>query len=464
MKMWGGRFSRETNPGFLEFTSSVGFDARLYPYDLACGKAWAGALRLAGVLSPAEEDDIKEALGRIDEEFRNESFEFEPADEDIHTAVERRLVEMVGPAGGKLRTGRSRNDQVATDTRLLVMDRCPVVTEGLRALQEALIARAGDTLDVVVPGHTHLQQAQPVLLAHLLLAFVYMFERDVQRVEEARGRADSMTLGSAAFAGTGVDVDRELLARELGFSRPCPNSVDGVSDRDFVCDTLYAISMVMVHLSRLSEQVVLWCSQEFGLLELDDRWATGSSIMPQKKNPDAAELIRGKSGRVIGDLVAVLTILKGLPLAYNRDLQEDKEPLFDALDTVTGCLHVMERTIDTMSLDRERARELVEGGLMTATDLADFLAEKGMEFPRAHEIVGQVVTYCLREGKGLTDLTTDELGRFSALLDSEALRWLSVEESLARRGCLGGTSPVETARQLESARRMVSGPSRHKPL
>ncbi len=457
MKMWGGRFSGETNQEFLEFSSSIGFDVRLYPYELACGKAWAEALRLAGVLTPGEEDSIGKALDRIEEEFRDGSFGFGPADEDIHTAVERRLVEIVGPIGGKLRTGRSRNDQVATDTRLLVMDSCMVLIEGLRALQDALIGSAAETLDVAIPGHTHLQQAQPVLLAHLLLAFVYMLERDVRRVEQARASADSMPLGSAAFAGTSVNVDRELLARDLGFSCPCLNSVDGVSDRDFVCDTLYALSMVMVHLSRLSEQIVLWCSQEFGLLELDDRWATGSSIMPQKKNPDGAELVRGKSGRVIGGLVAVLTVLKGLPLAYNRDLQEDKEPLFDALDTVTGCLHVMEQTVDTMSFDRERARELVRGGLITATDLADFLVEKGMDFPQAHEVVGKVVAYCLKEGKGLDDLTVDELQGFSGLLDAEALRWLSVEESLARRACLGGTSPLEIARQLESTRRMVSG-------
>ena len=457
MKMWGGRFSQEPNPGFLQFTSSTEFDVRLYPYDIQCTAAWAGALVKAGIISAEEEAGIKSALDRIRGELNDGSFEFKPADEDIHTAIERRLVEIVGPSGGKVRTGRSRNDQVATDTRLLVMDQCPVVVEGLRALQGALCDRAGETLDVAVPGHTHLQLAQPVLLAHLLLAFLHMFERDVRRLGAVVAGADSMPLGSAAFAGTSVDVDLEELAVELGFSSTAPNSVDAVSDRDFVCDTLYALSMVMVHLSRLSEQLILWCSSEFGLLELDDRWSTGSSIMPQKKNPDACELIRGKTGRVAGDLVAVLMVLKGLPLSYNRDLQEDKEPLFDALDTVVGCLHVMERTVDTMSLDEERARALLECGLITATDLADYLAEKGMDFPRAHEVVGRVVTYCLEEGKELTDLTLPELERFSDLLDEEALKRVSVEESLARRRCLGGTSPGEVAHQLEAARRMVSG-------
>lgn len=460
MKMWGGRFETEPDLGFIEFSSSIGFDARLYPYDLECTRAWSAELKDVGILSATEESSIQEALSKIKDEFDSGSFEFLPSDEDIHTAVERRLVEMIGEEGGKVRTGRSRNDQVATDLRLLVMDTSRSIVNRIRALQSALIVQAEKHIDLSIPGHTHLQQAQPVLLAHALLAFVNMLERDAGLISSAADLADNMPLGSGALAGTALPVNRGRLAQNLGFSRVSNNSIDAVSDRDFVCAAIFGLSMVMVHLSRLSEQIVLWCSQEFGIARLDDAWATGSSLMPQKKNPDGAELVRAKTGRVVGNLMAVLIVLKGLPLSYNRDLQEDKEGLFDGLDTVAGCLLIMERTVATMSFDKERAAVLCAGGFLTATDLADYLVSKGIEFPAAHSIVGEVVSYCLREQKTLLDLSSSELAGFSKSFGADALEWLSVDASMARRAAEGGTAPDEVRRQLDAAKKVVSGPGR----
>jgi argininosuccinate lyase len=457
MKMWGGRFEKEPEGGFLSFSSSLDFDVRLFPYDIKCTGAWAVALRSAGVLTTEEEIEIVGALEQVREELESGSFEFLPTDEDIHTAIERRVQELAGSSGGKIRTGRSRNDQVATDMRLFVMEQCESTIELVKALQKALLEKARETSDLPVPGHTHLQQAQPVLLAHLLLAFIYMLERDVKRLKSARYGADSMPLGSGALAGTTIAVDRGALASLCGFSRPSENSADAVSDRDFVCDMLFSLSLLMVHLSRLAEQVILWCSAEFGLAEIDDAWATGSSLMPQKKNPDGPELVRAKTGRVIGSLVSMLAVLKALPLTYNRDLQEDKEPLFDAIHTATGCLKLMEGTLSTMRFNRERAQVLLGRGFITATDLADFLVERGMEFPRAHEIVGELVSFCIKEGRAIDELSLPELERFSGLFDEEAYSWISVEKSLARHNAIGGTSPDMVSNQITEAERMVSG-------
>jgi len=456
VKMWGGRFGEEPDKGFMAFSASIGYDMRLYPYDIECTRAWCKALTRAGVLTATEEKVVTEALDAVRSEFDSGSFAVELSDEDIHTAVERRLVEIAGPAAGKVRTGRSRNDQVATDMRMFTLEQCGLLKEGVKALQTALIDQAESAAGVAVPGHTHLQQAQPVLLAHELLAFVHMLQRDLSLLAAAREAADCLPLGSGALAGSTVAVDRLELADMLGFSSVSANSMDAVSDRDFVCDLSYAMSMVMVHLSRLAEQVVLWASAEWGLAELHDSWATGSSLMPQKKNPDGAELVRGKTGRVIGSLVGMLTVMKGLPLAYNRDLQEDKEGLFDSVDTVLGCLSVMEGTIGTITFNRERAAELVSGGFMAATDLADYLASKGMGFPQAHSVVGEVVAYCLEQGKGLEALTLPELAGFSTLFEEDALTWLTPAASIARRSCTGGTAPDAVKRQMADARAMVS--------
>ena len=457
MKMWGGRFDGEPDAGFMQFSSSISFDVRLYPYDIECTRAWAEALVGAGVLSADESLNISGALDSVKEEFDSGAFTLSPDDEDIHTAIERRLVELIGSEAGKVRTGRSRNDQVATDTRMFVMDQCARLAAGMRLLQTALIDKAADSIDIVVPGHTHLQQAQPVLLAHALLAFVQMLERDAALLNGASKAADSLPLGSGALAGTTLDVDREALADRLGFSGVSANSLDAVGDRDFACDLVYALAMVMVHLSRLSEQVILWASAEWGIAELGDAWSTGSSLMPQKKNPDSAELVRGKTGRLLGDLLALLTTLKGLPLSYNRDLQEDKEPLFDAVDTASASLDVMGQTVATLTFDRERAASLAAGGFMTATDLADYLAEKGLQFPEAHGIVGRIVTYCIAQGKGLGDLSAEEMLEFSELLGPDALEWTGAEASAGRRVCTGGTAPEAVARQIALAREMIAG-------
>ena len=455
--MWGGRFDKEPDLGFMQFSSSIRFDVRLYPYDIACSAAWASALHGAGVLSVEERELIREALVRIRGELERGDFTFLETDEDIHTAVERRLVEITGPSGGKVRTGRSRNDQVATDMRLFVMDECARLSNCLRGLQRALAEKAESGIDIIVPGHTHLQQAQPVLLAHALLAFVHMLQRDITTFAAASSMADCLPLGSGALAGTGIAVDREALAVELGFSSVTRNSLDAVSDRDFVCAALFACSMTMVHLSRLAEQVILWCSSEFGMATLDDSWATGSSLMPQKKNPDGPELVRGKTGRVQGDLMGMLTVLKGLPLAYNRDLQEDKEGLFDALDTTSSCLKVMKGTVSTISFDAERAAVLSAGGFMTATDLAEYLTGRGLPFPDAHRVVGEVVACCAERGVELSALTAEEIGVFSEGLGAEALEVLSPAASVERRSATGGTAPEEVRRQLVMVKAMIEG-------
>lgn len=455
MKMWGGRFGEEPDESFLEFSSSASFDVRLYPYDLECTRAWAGALAGAGIISSAELSSIESSLDAVASELGSGAFAPLPSDEDIHTAIERRLVELAGDAAGKVRTGRSRNDQVATDMRLFTMDACESLSGRAKELQSALLDQADAYFDVIVPGHTHLQQAQPVLLAHVMLAFVQMLQRDVGSFAVARSAADCMPLGSGALAGTGFDIDTDSLASALGFTRVSANSLDAVSDRDFELDLMHAMSKTMVHLSRLAEQVILWASAEWGLAVLCDAWSTGSSLMPQKKNPDAAELVRGKTGRVLGAHFGLLTVMKGLPLAYNRDMQEDKEGLFDAFDTTAACLKVMERTLATMSFDRERAAELASGGFMAATDLADYLAARGMGFPQAHEVVGQAVAYCLQEGKTLEALTLDELARFSELLGADALEQLTPASCVARRACRGGTAPDEVRARIEEARKLL---------
>lgn len=456
MKMWGGRFTAGPDDLFMEFSRSIGFDARLYPYDIRCTRAWAEALAGASMITAGELSSIESALTRVSDELDSGAFEVMATDEDIHTAVERRLVEIAGEAAGMVRAGRSRNDQVATDMRLFAMDSCVSLAASVKTLQSALLDRAGDTVDVIVPGHTHLQQAQPVLLAHALLAFVEMLQRDLALLDAARRSADLMPLGSAALAGTTAAVDREALASALGFSRISDNSLDAVSDRDFVCSLLFACSMIMAHLSRLAEQVVLWASSEWGLAELDESWSTGSSLMPQKKNPDGAELVRGKAGRTFGSLMAMLTVLKGLPLSYNRDLQEDKEGLFDAVDTTAGSLAVMAGTVGTMSFDAAAAARVSEGGFMTATDLADRLVEKGMSFPRAHEIVGRLVSRCAASGRDLSSLSESELKEISELLPEACAGGLDAESCIKARNVHGGTAREQVTARIADARGRLS--------
>ncbi|HET7342007.1 MAG TPA: argininosuccinate lyase, partial [Methylomirabilota bacterium] len=418
-KTWGGRFSQSADPTAERFTGSLAFDQRLWPFDVAGSLAWARALVRAGLLTAAEGDTIAKGLTAVRGELEAGTFPFRPELEDIHTNVERRLVELVGDVGGKLHTGRSRNDQIALDERLYLRDVLARTSAGLRDVQEALLARAADTLDAPMPGYTHLQRAQPVVLAHHLLAYVFMLQRDRERLADAGRRADALPLGAAALAGTAFAIDRETLARDLGFSGVTANSLDAVSDRDYVLEFLAAAAIAGVHFSRLAADLTLWATAEFGFVEFADAWATGSSIMPQKKNPDVAELIRGKSGRLHGNLVAVLTTLKGLPLTYNSDMQEDKEPLFDSVDTLEAILGVLPPLLRSLTFRLERMRAAAGESFSTATDLADYLVRKGLPFRQAHEVVGRAVRHALERGVGLEALGVDELRRFCDLIGGD---------------------------------------------
>jgi argininosuccinate lyase len=454
-KTWGGRFTGSADPAAERFTASLAFDQRLWRYDIAGSVAWARALVRAGLLTTAEGEAIVKGLEAVRGELEAGTFPFRPALEDIHTNVERRLVELIGEVGGKLHTGRSRNDQIALDERLYLRDVVAHTVAGLRATQDALLARAAASVDAPMPGYTHLQRAQPVLLAHHLLAYVFMFQRDRARFVDCGRRADVLPLGAGALAGTAFPIDREALARELGFASVSANSLDAVSDRDYVLEYLAAAAITGVHLSRLAADLTLWATAEFGFVEFADAWATGSSIMPQKKNPDVAELIRGKSGRLHGNLVAVLTMMKGLPLAYNSDMQEDKEPLFDSVDTLAAIVAVVPPMLESLTFHVDRMRAAAGESFATATDLADYLVRKGLPFRQAHEIVGRVVRLALERGVGLEALSIDDLRRFSDLIAADVQQALTVEASLRARAVTGGTAPEAVRRALAQARELV---------
>lgn len=448
-KLWGGRFKESTNELVEEFTESVSYDNRLAPFDIAGSIAHVKMLEKQRILKPEEAQKIIEGLNKTLKEVESGRFEWKRELEDVHMNVEKRLTEIVGPVGGKLHTGRSRNDQVVTDVRLYVRKEIEEILELLKNLRRAFWKQAKENLDVVMPGYTHLQIAQPVLYSHHMLAYYWMFKRDEERFKDTLKRVNVSPLGSAALAGTSYPLDREFTARLLGFDGVTRNSMDAVSDRDFVVETIFNCAMVMMHLSRLSEELVLWSTEEFGFIELPDAFCTGSSIMPQKKNPDVSELTRGKTGRVYGDLVAILTVLKGLPLTYNRDLQEDKEPLFDAIDTVKLSLKVNALIVEGMKPKKERMREQAKKGFSLATDVADYLAKKGVPFREAHRIVGELVSYCLDNSKGLEDLTLDEFKKFSDKFDKDVLNLMSVEGSINSRNITGGTAREQVEKEVE---------------
>jgi argininosuccinate lyase len=454
-KTWSGRFSTDADPTAEKFTGSLAFDQRLWPQDIAGSMAWASALERAGVLTAAERDTIRDGLARVRHELETGTFTFRPELEDIHTNVERRLIELTGAVGGKLHTGRSRNDQIALDERLYLREVLAAVRDGLRAVQQVLVDRASESVDVAMPGYTHLQRAQPVVLAHHLLAYVEMLERDRQRLADCAARNDIMPLGAAALAGTAFPVDRDALARDLGFRGVSANSLDAVSDRDHVVEFLAAAAVIGMHLSRLAGDLTLWATAEFGFVEFSDAFATGSSIMPQKKNPDVAELMRGKSGRLYGNLLAVLTAMKGLPLTYNSDMQEDKEPWFDSVDTLEAILAVLPPMLASLTFRADRMRRAAGENFATATDLADYLVKKGLPFRDAHEIVGRVVRHAMDSGKELDTLSLDELRAFSPLIKKDVHAALSVDASLAARSVAGGTAPDAVRRALADARRLV---------
>ncbi len=454
-KPWAGRFTQAADPTAEGFTASLAFDRRLWPYDVTGSVAWAKALGRAGLLSAAEQDRMVRGLQTVREELRSGAFPFRPELEDIHMNVERRLQDLIGDVGGKLHTGRSRNDQIALDERLYLRDVGARTVEGLRRVQQALVARAAETVETPLPGYTHLQRAQPIVLAHHLLAYVFMLQRDRERFRDCGARADVLPLGSGALAGTAFPIDREALAKDLGFAAVSPNSLDAVSDRDYVLEYLAAGAISGMHLSRLAADLTLWATAEFGFVEFSDAFATGSSIMPQKKNPDVAELIRGKSGRLYGNLQSVLTTMKGLPLAYNADMQEDKEPFFDSVDTLEAILAVLPPMLASLTFRTDRMRRAAGEHFSTATDLADYLVRRGLPFRRAHEVVGRVVRHALDEGKALEDLGLAELRRFSPLFDGDVKDAITVDASLRARAVTGGTAPAAVRRALALARTLM---------
>ena len=451
-KLWGGRFVTHTVESVENFTASIAVDARLYRHDIMGSIAHAKMLARQRIISSIEARKIVRGLQAIEREIDNGKFAFSNADEDIHMNIERRLTERIGSAGGKLHTARSRNDQVALDMRLFLRDEVKLILDALATLCQELVKTAQKHLDVIMPGYTHLQRAQPVLFAHHLLAYVEMFLRDSERFADGLERINVLPLGSGALAGTTFPIDRLYVAKLLGFRRISKNSIDAVSDRDFLLEFLAAASILFVHLSRLADELVLWSSQEFGFIELPEGYCTGSSMMPQKKNPDVPELIRGKTGRVFGHLHALLTIMKGLPLAYNRDLQEDKLPLFDTVDTVKASVKMMSEIVAGMKVGRERMQRAVENGFMNATDVADYLAERGVPFRDAHEITGRIVQFCLTNNKRIDDLSLDEFKRFSAKFDKSIYDYLKVEAVVARRSALGGTARQNVLRRLKELR------------
>ncbi len=455
MTMWGGRFQAETDELMRQFNDSIRFDRRLYRADVQGSIAYAGALARAGLISAEEREELTAGLEQVRAEFDAGTFQIQPGDEDIHTAVERRLGELVGPAAGKLHTGRSRNDQVATDLRLYLLDEINALHKGLMTLQEAILQQAEAHLQVVMPGYTHLQPAQPILFSHWLMAYFWKFQRDQERLADAARRTRVCPLGSGALAGNPFGLDRRALAADLGFERVSANSVDGVSDRDFVVEFLAWAALTQVHLSGLAEDVILWSSREFGFVELDERYATGSSLMPQKKNPDALELLRGKSGRVIGHLTGLLTTLKGLPLAYNKDLQEDKEGLFDTIDTLKLELTVAAGVVHTLQVNIDRIEAALDTELL-ATDLADHLVRRGIPFRESHHLIGQIVRRAEELGCNLRELNLAEYRAIHpALDDEEVYALLDARRSVEARASEGGTAPAAVVAQIERARLTV---------
>ena len=456
MKLWGGRFQKETDNLVNDFNASIQFDERLYREDITGSMAHAAMLAQCGIISQADAEAIRKGLQGILEDVEAGKVEFTAENEDIHMNVEALLTARIGDAGKRLHTARSRNDQVALDFRMYVREQIPTIIGQLLELERVLCRRAEDYQTAVMPGYTHLQRAQPISFAQHLMAYANMFARDVTRLEDCKKRLNECPLGSGALAGTTYPIDRFLTAGALGFDGPMSNSLDGVSDRDYALELLSALSILMMHLSRFSEEIILWCSWEFKFIELDDAYATGSSIMPQKKNPDVAELVRGKTGRVYGDLMSLLTAMKGLPLAYNKDMQEDKEPVFDAIDTVEMCLPVFAAMIDTMTVRTDNMRKAAGHGFINATDCADYLTKKGMPFRDAYTVTGRLVAACTAQGKTLEELTLEEFRAVSPLFEQDVYDALNLENCMALRKSYGGPAVEETTRQIEAIRKFAA--------
>lgn len=442
-KPWGGRFQKPTAKSVEKFTSSIHFDKRLYKYDIEGSIAHATMLADQGIIAKEEAEKITAALKSIMQDIDQGKITFNPSDEDIHMTIERELIARTGEVGGKLHTARSRNDQVNLDVRLFLRSEINEILVGLDNLQSRLVILAKSEIKTIMPGYTHMQKAQPVLLSHYLLAFWEMFNRDTDRLRECKSRLNMLPLGAAALAGTSLPIDRKRTAQLLNFPQISKNSMDTVADRDFIAEFIFTSSLIMMHLSRFCEDLILWSSDEFGFAEISDAYTTGSSIMPQKKNPDVAELIRGKSARVYGDLFAIMTLLKGLPMTYNRDLQEDKEPLFDAVDTVKDCISIFTEMIQETKFNSDKMYKAASGGFSTATDVAEYLVKKGVPFRSSHEIVGKIVAYCLKNEKKLDELSFKEYQNFSENFEVDIKEKIKLEKAVNSRKHIGGTG--ETA-------------------
>jgi argininosuccinate lyase len=451
-KTWGGRFAQETNALVEAFTASIPFDQKLYAWDIMGSKAHARMLGACGILPQEDVEAIMRGLDKILQEIESGQLEFTVQLEDIHTHIEHRLIELIGEPGRKLHTARSRNDQIALDFRLYLRHETDEILRLIQQLQKTCVTLAEQHQETLFPGYTHLQRAQPIVFAHHLMAYYEMFQRDKERLAEGRQRINVSPLGAAALAGTSYPIDREMVARELGFERVAANSLDAVSDRDFAIEFSAHAAILMMHLSRLCQELLLWSSTEFGFIELDDAFCTGSSIMPQKKNPDVAELVRGKTGRVYGHLIALLTIMKSLPLTYNTDMQEDKEPVFDIVQTVKAVLQILAGMLQNMHVKIDRVAGMLDEGFMTATEIADYLARRGVPFRTAHEIAGTIVRYCLEGEKTLGDLTLEEFRRFSDKFDADVLETVMPRHAVNSKISFGGTAIPNVAAAIKAAK------------
>lgn len=452
MKLWGGRFSKSTDAMVDDFNSSIRFDARMYAQDILGSQAHAEMLGRQGIIPEEDAALIVKTLGEINEDIESGKVEFEIDAEDIHMNIETILISRIGDVGKKLHTGRSRNDQVALDLRMYLRDEVDEIVKDLNSLKSTILDIAEDNMETIMPGYTHLQKAQPITLAHHVMAYYEMFKRDTERLADCRRRINVMPLGSGALAGTTYDLDRDFVRDKLGFDSVTLNSLDGVSDRDFVLELAFCLSAVMMHLSRFSEEIILWSSHEFAFIELDDAYSTGSSIMPQKKNPDVAELARGKTGRVYGSLMGLLTMMKGLPLAYNKDMQEDKEQIFDAVDTVKLCVPVFEKMISTMKIKADNMLHGAKGGFTNATDVADYLVKRGLPFRDAHAVVGRMVAYCIENDKYIDELSMDEFKEFSELFGEDIYDEISLKTCVSQRKLVGGPAKETVKKVVDNYR------------
>lgn len=455
MKLWGGRFNKETNKAVDDFNSSISFDCRMYKEDIKGSIAHITMLGQQGIIPQHNAEKIKAELNNILNDIEDGKIEFSLDAEDIHMNVETILIERLQEVGKQLHTGRSRNDQVALDFRMYTKNAILDIKNEIKNLLSVILELSEKHINTIMPGYTHLQKAQPITLAHHLMAYFQMFKRDFERLSDCYMRMDYMPLGSGALAGTTYPLDRNMVADLLGFSHITENSLDGVSDRDFAAEFIFSLSLIMMHLSRFSEEIILWCSDEFSFIRLDDAYSTGSSIMPQKKNPDIAELTRGKTGRVYGSLITILTILKGIPLAYNKDMQEDKEALFDAYDTVKMCLPIFSKMIETMTINKEAMEKGAKGGFTNATDAADYLVKKGMPFRDAHKVIGQMVSYAIENKVTLEEISIEKLKEFSDLIEADYYKAISLETCVNERAVYGGPAPSAVKIAIENGRKFL---------